>query len=147
MKVLIISLILLSCQGESGNSSNYFSGVDKSMEEIKRKDFEVIHTLRKKDSTLIGEIYARFIDKDVFDSLYVINKGDTIYSIERNILKNRNGIDLKAPEQGFYGYRIVLKKNDYFVIINLMEGGKKVSDNANIIWDYEKGLLQVEKVP
>jgi hypothetical protein len=113
----------------------------------KNKELSEIYILKDKDSINIGRVFVSYIENEIFDYLYVINKKDTIYFIKKNILGNRKGKDIELYSKNFYGYKFVLKKNDYFILSGLGNKGKDISDNINIEWNYEKKILEVLKLP
>ena len=109
--------------------------------------FVKVHSLKKKDSTLIGEIYVRFINDSVFTDLHVINNLDTINSIKNNVFLNAEGKDIEVFKENFYGYMFIKKGMDYFTLSYLRNKGKNVSDDIRIIWNYEYNILENEKIP
>lgn len=147
MYLLLSMLLMLNCSGKTnqqGNSSLIETG--KLLKENKTK-FIKVHSLKRNDNTLIGDIYVKFINDSVFTDLYVINESDTLYSIKRNTFLNKEGKDIDVFRDGFYGYLFVLKKNDYFVLSYLRNNGKNVSDDITIEWSYDKNILESQKLP
>ncbi len=114
---------------------------------VTKSKWESIFSLKTKDDTLIGTVFIKKINDTIFTELVVINNDDTIYHIDSTILKNYQGIDIEVGKNGFYGYKMILNKSDYFVINCLTNYGKNVSDDITIEWNYNKKLLEVQKVP
>lgn len=145
--LLLSMLILLNCSGKTsqkGNSSN--GGTEKLMKE-NISTFINVHSLKKIDHTLIGDIYAKFINDSIFTDLYVFNESDTLYSIKKSTFLNKEGKDIEVYNDGFYGYLFVLKKNDYIVLSYLRNNGANVSDDITIEWNYDKNILESQKLP
>ncbi len=113
----------------------------------KQMQFNKVYSLSKKNGDFIGDIFVNSTKDTIFNYLYVVNKKDTIYKIEKNILRNANGIDIQLYPKGFDGYIFFIIRKDYFVLSGLSNNGENVSDDINIEWNYEKGLLEVLKTP
>jgi hypothetical protein len=109
--------------------------------------FRKVHTLRRNDSTCIGDIYVRYINDGFFTDLYVINNVDTLYTITKSSFTNKRGKDLEVVEEGFYGYKFVIYRNDYFVLSYFQNKGANISDNISINWNYDLKILEVLKTP
>lgn len=111
------------------------------------RDYELMNRLNES----IGSIYIKPIDSLIFSQLFILKESgvtvDTLYKIEENRLFNPEGLDVKVNGENHYGYRFVLKKNNYFVIIALNDEGNGVSDNINIMWNEKKKLFEVLKTP
>jgi hypothetical protein len=147
MYLFLSMLLMMNCSGKTNQSGNTSPvGTEKLLKENKT-EFIKVHSLKKNDNTLIGDIYVKFINDSVFTDLYVINESDTLYSIKRHILISNFGKDTEVLEDGFYGYLFVLKKNDYFVLSNLGNKGANVSDDITIEWNYDKNILETQKLP
>lgn len=149
--LLFIALLLLGCSANSNKSTNdsktnTISEVEKSKLPNK-STFTKVYTLTKKDNSVIGDIYAKYVDDSVFTDLYIVNERDTLYVIKKNILANTKGKDIEVFNEGFYGYLFVLKKNDYFVLSYLRNKGSNISDDITIEWNYENNILEVQNVP
>lgn len=140
-------LLLMSCSGKNRLSANPSPIRTDNLLKRHQTGFRKVHSLKKKDNTFIGDIYAKFINDSIFTDLYVINKSDTLYTIKRNTLFNKGGKDIEVYSDGFYGYLFVLKKNDYFVLSYLTKNGANVSDDITIEWSYDKNILEYQKTP
>ena len=139
---LSLLLLLISC-------SSYRTEANKEAKINKnnRNGYEKVHSLFKKDGTFIGDVYVSFINDDIFKDLYVIDETDTIYSVSRDVFSNAKGEDIRVFGEGFFGYRILLKKQDYIVLSYLRNTGANVSDDITIEWNYDHNVLEVQKVP
>ena len=153
MKTRPIFLILLlgiatSCSNTSNHSRlNLDDNSKAEQNNLIKKDFQLIHTLKKSDSTIIGYVYVKYINDSVFTDLFVLNNKDTLYTIQKNVFYNKNGIDLTVYPYDFYGYRIILMKNDNLVLSYLRNGGVNVSDDITIQWNYKSKILETIKIP
>jgi hypothetical protein len=147
MYLFLSMLLMMNCSGKT-NQAGHTSpvGNEKLLKENKT-EFIKVHSLKKNDNTLIGDIYVKFINDSIFTDLYVVNESDTIYSIKRSNFLNKEGKDIDVFSDGFYGYLFVLKKNDYFVLSYLRNNGANVSDDITIEWSYDKNILESQKLP
>lgn len=147
MYLFLSLLLMMNCSGKTNQSGNTSPiGTEKLLKENKT-EFIKVHSLKKNDNTLIGDIYVKFINDSVFTDLYVINEFDTLYSIKRSTFLNKEGKDIDVFSDGFYGYLFVHKKNDYFVLSYLRNNGANVSDDITIEWIYDKNILETQKLP
>lgn len=147
MYLFLIILLMGNCTGkikQSGSPSPV--GTEKLLSKNKT-EFIKVHTLIKNDKTLIGDIFVKFINDSIFTDLYVINESDTLFSIKGSDFQNKKGIDFDVFSNGFYGYFFVLKKPDYFVLSYLRNNGVNVSDDITIEWNYDKNILETQKLP
>ena len=125
-------------------------GKNKKSNRLNDSNFELIHSLVDENGTKLGDVYVKYVADEVFDSLYILNlsegNNDTLYSIIKTQLLNREGLDIKVYEKDFYGYKVVIAKPDYIVLNYLRKQGEYVSDNIKIYWNYRKGLFEVFKI-
>lgn len=106
-----------------------------------------LFSLKTKDDLVIGDVFAERINDSIFTNLAVIRGKDTIYRIDSTLFSNTRGKDIQAGKEGFYGYKIVLVKADYFIVNCLTNLGANVSDDVTIEWNYQQDLLEVQKAP
>jgi len=162
--ILIIFFLLISflfnnsCNENNQKVSQENSSESKNIESQKKKiskkeyksDFKYVHTFRS-NSKELGKVYANYFNKDIFDTLYIINTinnySDTLYSIEHDKFKNKNGIDINVYPDDFWGYSIVLKKNSYIILSYFRNKGKNISDDITIQWNKKEKIFQVLKTP
>lgn len=147
---MLLLFLLIRCSANTNHKDNIEPGEilpAKRNEKVIKNDFVKVHSLKGKDGTFIGDVFVNFKNDTVFTDLYVINLQDTLYSIEQNILSNKLGKDIEVLKTGFWGYLFVLKKDDYFVLSNLGDNGKTVSDDIILEWNYGDKILEVLKVP
>jgi hypothetical protein len=85
--------------------------------------------------------------EEIFSSLRITDGSDTLYSVENTIFSNKNGIDIRVHQEGFYGYRFVVKNKDGFILTALGDSGKSVSDDIWIKWNNPKNIFEVQKTP
>ena len=159
---VILSIILLSAcsykkdkknERDKNSQKNLTSEVlSKGNTNQKSKDkFQLVYCLKIDNGGDSCSIFTKPIEHfpdEVFSSLIITNEmSDTLYSIDKWILTNKKGMDLKIYEKGFYGYRFISKNKDGFVLQALHDSGKSVSDNIWIKWDNPKKLFEVQKAP
>jgi hypothetical protein len=114
---------------------------------VQYPQWKALFSLKTKDNVAIGDVFAKKINDSIFTNLLVVHNRDTVYRIDSTIFLNPIGKDIQAGKKGFYGYKIVLIKADYFVVNCLTNLGANVSDDVTIEWNYQKGMLEVQKVP
>ncbi len=78
------------------------------------------------------------VNDTLFKELYVINRSDTIYWIRDNFFINKDGVDFEIHSENFFGFYLVHKASNYFVIGGTFNEGKDISDNLTIEWNNEK---------
>ena len=150
--LLLLSLALLISCSLNYNRTGVVLKKDivlhvKESNKIDNSAFLKVHSLKRKDGKFIGDIYVKFINDTIFTELYIVNKTDTLYSIKKSILVNTKGKDIEVFSDGFYGYKFVLKKNEYIVLSYYRNKGANVSDDITIEWNYDRNLLEVQKAP
>jgi len=113
-------------------------------------EFEHVYELRNDAHGYLGDVFIRLINDSTFNSLLIINQeqteADTLYKIDNHILINRKGIDGTVLEEGFWGYRFEIKRDDYFVLVALHNDGQNVSDPITIEWNPETECFESLKV-
>jgi hypothetical protein len=145
---LFLSLLfMMNCSGKTNQSGITLNAGSEKLLNVNKTEFIKVHSLKKNDNTLIGDIYVKFINDSIFTDLFVINSNDTIYSIEKNILSNTQGKDIEVLKDGFWGYKFILKKSDYLVLSCYGNFGTDVSDDITIEWNYDKNILEMQKIP
>lgn len=161
-KLYILIFVLFSCctsqnsstnekpnQGENNIKEEKMIAVNK--DERILNDYHKVHTLKKKDKTIIGEVYIKSITEEVFESLLIIkeNKGevDTLYLIKKNKFFNPNGIDIETFDDNCYEYKFVLLKDDYIIVNAICREKSTVSDDIAIKWYDKEEILKVRRTP
>jgi len=149
--ILILIFFLMSCTTNSNHADAELMSITKAVSrEIVLADSNIyckVHSLRTNDGTFIGDVYAKFINDTIFTDLYVISKMDTLYSIKKSVLSNVDGKDSEVAKDGFYGYKFILKEDDYVVLSYYSNNGINISDDITIEWNYGKHILEIQKVP
>lgn len=117
---------------------------------FKKSDYRKIHQLYDvKNKVYLGSVYVKYITDTVFTSLVVINENKVkdviLYYVDSTRFMKKDGLDTEVYEDGFYGYIIVDKKDDYIVLNYLRNEGKHVSDNIRIKWNYSKKKFHIFK--
>lgn len=69
------------------------------------------------------------------------------YLLDRSRFLGPHGVDTEPESSDFYGYKVLLKASDYIVVNYMSDGGKFVSDDVTISWNYEVGRFELEKSP
>ena len=115
-------------------------------------DMQMVHTFKSKDGNVLGNVYVKPLNGDIFSSLIIAKtekgKTDTLYFINRTKLINaKKVVETKVLEKGFYGYKIVLKKDTYIVLTALGNNGKDVSDDITIEWNQTEHKFELQKTP
>ena len=100
-----------------------------------------------KNNVVLGELITEPRGDSVFTKLLIVKNSDTLYKVENSIFSNKSGTDFQVLKKGFFGYKIVLKKNTYIVLSYLTNGGRNVSDDITIGWNALKNVFEVEKTP
>lgn len=135
--VVVVFVLLFSCKKEK-----------QSIENRDSVKYKIIHSLIDSDRKKIGEIViGEMVNDTIFKKLYVVNETDTIYRINKNSFINTEGIDFEITSKNFYGFYMVHKGSDYFVVGGTFNEGKSISDDLTIEWDYQKELLSLLKLP
>lgn len=152
MKVLLLVHVLsfFSCTQEGKNQNNISDRQIRS--QLTQEGYTLLHTFHAKDGQVLGSAYVKYTDnREIFTSLFITKeengKLDTLYFIDSTKLISKKGIDTEVVKEGFHGYKTVLKKDDYIVLVLVNEYGKGASDNLTIEWNYEEGLFELMKSP
>ncbi|MDY0202417.1 MAG: hypothetical protein RBR40_15665 [Tenuifilaceae bacterium] len=106
-------------------------------------DFVKVQSLTDTVGKWLGDIYVNPIEEDVFRSLLILQKNDTLYKIEKNIFSNVNGIDIITYDDGCYEYAFTGLYNDYIIVSAICRGNNTVSDDIYIEWKYKKKVFEV----
>ena len=174
MKNLLFFLILLflaSCTSQNTNekSNHTQNSINEKTKKIANKNPEKssekksntepktnrngyykIHTLKKKDKTIIGDVYIKPITEKVFGSLFIIkeneSKIDTLYLIKKNKFFNKNGLDIEVIDDNCYEFKLVLLKDNYIIVNSICREKATVSDDIKIEWNEDKGIMEVWKI-
>ncbi|GEM_PF-2982037 len=110
--------------------------------------YKSTHTLVEKDGTFLGNVYVKYINGEIFADLYILDKDDEVlYEINKYGFFSTKGKDMEIEKEGFYGYRMVLKSNDRFVVSYLRRGGEDISDDITIRWNHVSNAFGVLKDP
>lgn len=156
-----IALVFFSCNSKNPTSNESPRLGSVSTENIKKnkskleiinsetlnEEFTKVYTMKKKDSTLIGDVYVKFVNDSLFTNLYIINNKDTLYSIKNNIFFKRNGeVDIEAGTDT-YGYTFEIMRNDYFDINSWDKNGECAGDAAIIEWNYDDKIVEFLRTP
>lgn len=152
MKVLLIIYILsfFSCTQEMKKYNNVSDG--QKISQSTQENYTLLHTFYAKDGKLLGNAYVNYTDnREIFTSLLITKekdgKQDTLYFIDSTRLNSKKGIDTEVVKKDFHGYKAVLKKEDYIVLVLVNEHGEGASDNLTIEWNYKEGLFELMKTP
>ena len=137
--ILLMFMIVMNCNSQNNHQNKIITN-----------KYELAHTL-KIDSLNSASVFVRYFKDGLFDTLYIVKKvsgkSDTLYSIERDLFKNKKGKDLAVYPKNFYGYSFVLRKDKYIVLSYLRNKGENISDNITIQWNELSNRFQVLKTP
>ena len=123
--------------------SNISSPKVVNSEEINNK-FTKVYTMKKQDSTVIGDVYVKFENDSLFRYLYVINDSDTLYSIKRTVFLSENRIDAITSD-GVYGYTFLEMSSDNFYIGLWGKDGECGGESITIEWNYDEEIVEIFK--
>ena len=150
--ILICSLTLwFYCCNNRSNKTNTQETIaenieiDASDQNIENSSSELtkVYTMKKKDSTVIGDIFVKFENDSIFRYLYIINNGDTLYSIKNNVFFNENNIvDVDGTiGKDIYGYTFLKTINDYILITYWDKNGGYKAFSPEIYWNYDDNII------
>jgi hypothetical protein len=152
--IFIQYLLVIACSGnQTQQANNNVKNVQQVEHKLQNSQYGFFHTFYSKDGVLLGKAYVLFIknSKEIFTSLVITNEIngniDTLYTIESTKLISKKGIDTEVYKQGFFGYKVILMKNDYIVLVLVNDNGEGVSDNLTIEWNYEEKMFELLKTP
>jgi hypothetical protein len=130
------------------------SQTSKQVQEKSQKtkhSLRIFHVFENPAGAILGYAYTpKDSDNDIFDRLHVFeskNSRDTLYKVERTKLYNQNGLEVEVSENDFHGYKCVIKRDDYIVLVMVDAQGREYSDNITIEWDYESKKFQLQQGP
>lgn len=142
----VITFCLYQIDGEIV-SDNYDQGhISDSIEYI------LINTLYDVDSQLLANVYVEGIDGNAIFSKLILSKDYKqeslpLYLIDSTGLYSFKGKDAQLASEDFYGFKIVMIKDDYIVLNYLRKEGDYVSDDFTIQWNYKMGVFELIKTP
>ena len=152
--ICLLALFFCYCNQNSNKTNTQKTvftdsiGIDTSSQTVvifKNLDseFSKVYTMKKKDSTVIGDIYVKFGKNTIFSDLFIINNGDTLYSIKKNVFFKKNGVIDDAVTTNIYGYTFHIKGNDYFYL-NTWNKNNKCEDEFPLFfeWNYDDNIIQ-----
>lgn len=157
----LITLVLYSCNSKNpaSNESPLLGTVNTENVKVNKNNLKIIssealnieltkvYTMKKKDSTLIGDVYVKFVNDSLFTDLYIINNNDTLYSIKgNNFFKRNGGVDIEGGTDT-YGYTFDIMRNDYFDINSWDKNGECAGDAAIIEWNYDDNMMEFLRTP
>ncbi len=143
--ILVISVIITyGCIHVPEKDTAFHKKNEKSSEQ-----YTIMHSFKDKKGNAIGIMYASMIKENIFTSLIIVGaeKTDTLYTIQQNIFSNKKGVDFKVNNNHFYGYKLELKKDDYFVTTYLQNEGRNVSDPITIEWNDLDKVFEKRNIP
>ena len=147
--LLVQALFCIACSSSISNTA--IASDNSQFPAFNIDDYELIHRFYGKDKTFLGSAYAKYRANEVFTSMIIL-KGDeqnseVLYFIDKTKLLKKDGIDGTVYPDGFWGYKVIMAKDDYIVINYLRNAGKNVSDDITIKWNYNEQKFQMLKTP
>src|SRR5471030_1862784 len=125
--VFSICFILLHAQGKIIRHSSLTQNNNFQIAGYKK-----VHTLTDKSGKFLGDVFIKELKPGIFNSLVIakVSNGrvDTLYSIHRLKMKYPKGIDLTVGDDGFYGYKFLIKKSQYIEMEMCDKNGHSYSD-------------------
>ena len=105
-------------------------------------EFEKIYTMKKNNSTVVGDVYAKFDNEITFRYLYIINDKDTLYSIKNNVFESKNGMVDYTLMNNISGYSFMIMDNDYFLLSSWYGECRDQSCPPLISWNYDDNIIE-----
>lgn len=143
--IVLLGLITSGCNDNKNDSSNLNKGFNTK--------YEYFHTFKDQQTNVLGKLYVHYLNAhlNIIDSLLIVNDEngttDTLYHIAGTDLCNKKGTELEVSKEKFNGYKIVLTKDDYLVLVLSDSIGNGKSDNLTIHWNYANKLFEWLKTP
>lgn len=147
LAVTLLVLSLAACGEEGQRSGNAVVALPVSMD---LSGYSRVHEFRAKDGKVLAGLYGQSVAPEIFSELLIVDeKGSrrVIYLLDRSRFLGTHGVDTEPESSGFYGYKVLLKAPDHIVVNYMSNGGKNVSDDVTIGWNYEAGRFELEKAP
>jgi len=153
--VILLSIVIIVCSCINASEKKTTIKASNQERTIENKDslnnnqYIKVHTFKDKEGNVLGNMYVNLIKENIFTSLVITGETelDTLYFIDQYNFYNKKGIDFKVNKDNFYGYKIELKKNDYFVLVYLQNNGLNISDPVTIEWNYSDEIFEIMKTP
>ena len=138
----LLLFLLYSCYQTSANS-------EKSIESVQEQDLKPIHQFKDEQTKeVLGEVYVNYINDSIFTSLYILQKEDTVYRVNRDGFFSIKEKELSFNQDKYFGFKVSGKRDNYISII-LYNGdkGEYVTDAVDILWYKEKKMFGLFKIP
>ena len=107
----------------------------------------MVHTLKDKKGTKLGDVYIEDFKNDVFKKLLItITKAgeiDTLYFINECQFINPKGVNMNYPKENFNGYKIDSYTDDSIQLFGLGKNSVGASDPIIIKWNSKKKLFKI----
>lgn len=114
-------------------------------------EFTELTTFKDNKGYILGKAYVHYVDTNVFDYLKITkntNKHEVIlYTVDKTKFISPKGIETEVYPTGFYGYEVIMIKNNYLVISYLRNQGNNVSDDITIEWNEDLKQFGILKAP
>lgn len=147
--LVLFALSIAACSGADKQRS--VSAIRSLPVQMDLSGYSRIHEFDSKQDGVLAGLYGKSIALDVFSELLVVDERGSskrvIYLLDKNRFLGTHGIDTEPESSGFYGYKVVLKSPDYFVVNYMSNGGKNVSDDVTISWNSRLERFELEKTP
>jgi len=107
----------------------------------------LVHTLKDKKGTKLGDVYIENFKNDVFTKLLITitesGKTDTLYFINECQFINSKGVNMNYPKENFNGYKIESYTDDSIQLFGLGKNFVGASDPIIIKWNGKKMLFEI----
>jgi hypothetical protein len=114
-------------------------------------DYKLVHTLRDRNGQITENIYVKPLNDSIFINLIItpvkVNNFDTLYYIEKNLLRNKKGVDIEVSNEDLKGYKLVMKKDKYITLVCVDNNLQESSDYLTIEKNNTKQLFEVQTAP
>ena len=142
IKYYLLLFLLYSCYQTSANS-------EKSIESIQEQDLKPIHQFKDEQTKeVVGEVYVNYINDSIFTSLYILQKEDTVYRVNRDGFFSIREKEVSIDNDQFLGYKLISKEDQYIAVTVYIhrDRGKYETDPIHILWHKEKKIFGMLKI-
>jgi hypothetical protein len=131
------------------NDLNTVDATNKNKETLLH-NVTLVGPIKDSSNIIQGNLYATYITKDIFSSLYLIKKIDgkniVIFKANGNGFLNTNEIMTDSVPQGFYGYRFSIIDQYHFKLsfIDKDHLDQVLAEDIGFVWDSKHNVLKID---
>jgi hypothetical protein len=164
--LILTGLTLIACSTGTNKRVNENSKTNKTENILKTDppnllktnlkivELKFIHSFLDEKGEILGKLFGKSINDTLYSDFLIVkeinNTPTPIYSIERTIFQNINGIEnLPINSEQFYGYKVLVMVKDDMDIEPLFKINDKIlkGDPITILWDKSKKVFNVLITP